>query len=323
MPDRIVEIVTDGRHLAVDRGFMTVSEKGQEIARIPLDDISALIGTAHGLTYSNNLLVELARRNVVFVFCAANHTPIGFLWAVDGFHQQAARIDAQLESTLPKSKQIWKQIVQAKIEQQAAVLEAIGQNPISVSALARKVRSGDPENIEAQAARRYWSLLLGNDFRRDRDSGGINGMLNYGYMIIRSATARSIMAAGLHPSLPIHHKNANNPMRLVDDVMEPFRPYVDFAVWNLSQKGHESVTPEVKKILASLLDMEIFTEAGTTALRTGIQNTAVSLAQIYEGERDSLDLPLISPPLWQPHLEDQENAKTIQRTPTHVDDGHV
>jgi CRISPR-associated protein Cas1 len=323
MPDRIVEIATDGRHLAVDRGFMTVSEKGEEITRIPLDDIAALIGTAHGLTYSNNLLVEFARRNVLFVFCSANHNPVGFLWAVDGFHQQAARIDAQLESTLPKSKQLWKQIVQAKVEQQAAVLEAIGQNSAPVLALAKKVRSGDPDNIEAQAARRYWGLLFGEDFRRDRDAGGINGMLNYGYMIIRSAVARSIMAAGLHPSLPIHHKNANNPMRLVDDVMEPFRPYADFVVWHLSQKGHDSVAPEIKRVLASLLDMEIATETGMTALRAGIQNTAISLAQVYEGEKDALDLPLVSPPLWQPHLEVPADDETLQRTQTHVDDGHV
>lgn len=167
MSERIIEVATDGRHLAVDRGFMVVSEKGQEITRIPLDAMAALIGNAHGLTYSNNLLVEFAKRNILFVLCSSNHNPIGYLWAVDGYHQ-AARIDARLESTLPKSKQLWKQIVEAKIEQQAGVLRAIGKNDGAVQGLIRKVRSGDPENIEAQAARRYWTILFGDDFRRDR-----------------------------------------------------------------------------------------------------------------------------------------------------------
>lgn len=323
MSERIVEITTDGRHLAVERGFMTVSEKGQELMRIPLDAMAALIGNAHGLTYSNNLLVEFAKRNVLFVLCSANHNPIGYLWAVDGYHQQAARIDAQLESTLPKSKQLWKQIVEAKIEQQAAVLRAVGKNDATVQGLIRKVRSGDPDNIEAQAARRYWLLLFGDDFRRDRDSGGVNGMLNYAYMIIRSTVARSIMAAGLHPSIPIHHKNANNPMRLVDDMMEPFRAYADFRVWNLVGQGYDSVTPETKPMLAEILETEVSMMAGMTSLRTSIQDTMVSLAQIYEGTRDSLLLPTVSLPLWQSPTNPINKDETLQRTSAHVDDGHV
>lgn len=323
MPDRIVEITTDGRHLAVDRGFMVVKEAGNEITRIPLDDLSALIGNAHGLTYTNNLLVEFAKRNILFVLCSANHNPIGFLWAVDGFHQQSSRMDAQIESTTPKSKQLWKQIIQAKISQQAAVLSALGINDTPVSALIRKVKSGDPDNIEAQAAKRYWPLLFGNDFRRDRDAHGINAMLNYAYMIIRSTVARSIMAAGLHPSIPIHHKNANNPMRLVDDMMEPFRPYADIMVKNLAHQGLDDVTPETKRMLASILETEVSTASGMTSLRTSIQNSAISLAQIYERKKDLLDLPIPSPPLLEWPINGVNQNETIQRTPTHVDDGDV
>lgn len=299
MPERIVEITTDGRHLAVDRGFMTVSEKGQEITRIALDDIASVIGNAHGLTYSNNLLVELARRNVLFVFCGANHNPVGFLWALEGHHQQAARMDAQIDATAPKSKQLWKQIIQTKIEQQACALRATGNPDAPVQALIAKVRSGDPDNVEAQAARRYWPLLFGPDFRRDRDAYGPNSLLNYAYMIIRSTVARAIMGAGLHPGIAIHHKNANNPMRLADDLMEPFRPYADFVVWNLVRQGLGSVTPETKRILASLPEMEIAAATGMCAMRSGIQNAAISLALVYEGDKDRLDLPLPQPPLWQ------------------------
>ncbi len=323
MPERIVEITTDGRHLAVDRGFMTVSEKGQEITRIALDDIASLISNAHGLTYSNNLLVELAKRNALFIFCGPNHNPIGFLWALEGFHQQASRMDAQIETTAPKSKKLWKQIIQAKIEQQACTLRATGNPDAPVQALMAKVRSGDPENIEAQAARRYWPLLFGTDFRRDRDAHGVNSLLNYAYMIIRSTVARSIMAAGLHPGISVHHKNANNPMRLADDLMEPFRPYADFVVWNLLRNGWDTVTPETKRILASLPEMEISTATGMTALRTGIQNAATSLALVYEGSRDRLDLPLPQPPLWQSPSGIATENEILQRTQTHVDDGNV
>lgn len=321
--ERIIEIATDGRYLAVDRGFMTVSEKGAEIARIPLDDIAAVIGNAHGLTWSNNLLVQLAQRNAALVICGANHNPAAFLWAVEGFHQQAARMDAQLEATGPKGKGLWKQLVQAKIAQQANMLEAIGQPTAPLQALIPKVRSGDPDNIEAQAARRYWSLLFGSDFRRDRDAAGANSLLNYGYMIIRSSVARAILAAGLHPGIPVHHKNANNPMRLADDLMEPFRPFADFAVFHLLRNGMDTVTPETKRILASLPETEIAVESGMTALRTGIQNAAISLAMVYEGSKDKLDLPLPRPPLWQapPFARLQDDA--IQRTQTHVDDGDV
>lgn len=323
MPERIIEITTDGRHLAVDRGFMTVSEKGEEITRIALDDIASLISNAHGLTYSNNLLVELAKRNALFIFCGPNHNPVGFLWALEGFHQQASRMDAQIESTAPKSKQLWKQVIQAKIEQQACALRATGNPDAPVQALIAKVRSGDPENIEAQAARRYWPLLFGTDFRRDRDAHGINSLLNYAYMITRSTVARSIMAAGMHPGIPIHHKNANNPMRLADDLMEPFRPYADFAVWNLLRNGWDTVIPETKRILASLPEMEISTATGMTALRTGIQNAAISLALVYEGSRDRLDLPLPQPPLWQSPTGMMTTNETLQRTQAHVDDGNV
>lgn len=298
LTERIIEIASDDRHLAVHRGFLAVSSGGTEISRLPLDDIAGIITCAHGLTYSNNLLIELARRNAQFILCAPNFTPIAFLWAVEGYHQQAARMDAQMEATKPKSKQLWKQLVKAKIAQQAAVLAAVGQPTPPLAAMIDKVKSGDPDNIEAQAARRYWTLLFGPDFKRDRAIPGINAMLNYGYIIIRSAVARSLLGAGLHPTIGVHHKNANNSMRLVDDVMEPFRPYVDLAVWHLSKRDDLTITPEVKRALAGLLEMEVATEGGMTALRTAIQNAAISLALVYEGGRSELDLPLVSPPLW-------------------------
>lgn len=277
---------------------MSVSEKGEEVTKVPLDDIGAVIARAHGLTYSNNLLVQLAQRNVPFVVCGANFTPVAYLWSLDGNYKQSARMDAQISATLPKSKQLWKQIVQSKISQQAVVLEATGANPTPVRSLEKAVRSGDPDNIEAQAARRYWPLLFGKDFRRDRQAGGINGMLNYGYTVLRSCVARAIMGAGLHPSIGIHHLNSNNPMRLVDDLMEPFRPFVDWTVWNLVQKQQIEVSTEVKRKLASILDMQIAAEAEMTSLSNSVQDSATSLAFVYLGKADLLLFPQPALPLW-------------------------
>lgn len=296
---RIVEIAKEGRHLAVSRGFMSVSADGEEIARIPLDSIAAVIANAYGLTYSNNLLVKLAEHNAILVICGPNHAPAASLWATEGHHMQSARIEGQVRQTLPKSKQLWKQLVQAKIGQQAAVLKAVGQPHAPVAALVRKVRSGDPENIEAQAARRYWKTLFGKDFRRDQSGDGQNALLNYGYTILRATVARAVMAAGLHPSIGLHHANQFNTMRLVDDLIEPFRPFVDFAVFNLLKKNMDNVNPETKRILAGLPEMEVLKLSGATAMRTAINDMASSLGLIYEGRDSGLDLPNPQPPLWQ------------------------
>jgi CRISPR-associated protein Cas1 len=188
-------------------------------------------------------------------------------------------------------RRLWQVIVRAKIAQQAAVLERVGQPHGSFDMLARKVRSGDPENIEAQAARRYWPLLMGEDFRRDRDSGGRNAMLNYGYTVLRAGTARAVVAAGLHPSIGLHHSNRGNPMSLVDDLMEPFRPLVDFLVVRLLKDGEAEVTPSVKKSLALVLSLDVATARGTTPLSTCLERLAFSVAEAFESGKPVLDLP--------------------------------
>lgn len=227
MIGRIVEIAGDSRYLSLDRGFLVVSHRSDEVGRTPIDDIAGLIGNAHGLSYSNNLLVALAERGIPFVLCGAHHRPVGMLWPVDGHHRQAARMDAQLRASLPLKKRLWKQIVQAKIGMQAAALGLYGGPEPPLRRMAAKVRAGDPSNVEGQAARTYWPLMMGASFRRNPDSEDINALLNYGYTVLRSTVARHLMAAGLHPGVPLHHANEGNPMRLVDDVMEPFRPLVD------------------------------------------------------------------------------------------------
>ncbi|MEW8507511.1 MAG: type II CRISPR-associated endonuclease Cas1 [Candidatus Thiodiazotropha sp.] len=295
MPGRIIEIGEKCRYLSLKRGFMVISHRGEELARVPLDDLAAVIATGHGTTHSSNLLVALAERGVPFVLCADNHLPVGMLLSVDGHYHQAKRIDAQIASHLPQRKRLWQSLVKAKLTMQAAALRSLGQPHAPLTALLDKVRSGDPDNIEAQGARRYWSLLFGSEFRRDRSGDDHNKQLNYGYTILRSAVARCVIAAGLHPSLGLHHHNNYNSMRLVDDLIEPFRPLVDLRVYALVQVKQFSLDSDSKRQLARLLFHDLETKAGTTPVISCLQRLAVSLAQYYLGECRTLDLPLQKP----------------------------
>jgi CRISPR-associated protein Cas1 len=291
MIGRIVEIAGDERYLSLDRGFLVISHKGAEVGRTPIDDVAALISNAHGLVYSNNLLVALAERGAPFVLCGANHRPAGLLWPVENHHRQAARMDAQLRASLPLRKRLWKQVVQAKIGMQAAAVTFCGGPEPPLRRMASKVRSGDPSNIEGQAARLYWGLLLGKSFRRDREAPGANAMLNYGYTVLRAIVARQVMGAGLHPGIPLHHANEGNAMRLVDDLMEPFRPLVDVCVRRLTEAGRSEMDAGVRRELAILGTRSLHTAHGISPVSVVVQRLAVSLAQVYESPSASLELP--------------------------------
>lgn len=306
MLGRIVEIAEDQRHLSVRHGHLLVHEStGQqrELGRIPLDDIAALITQAHGITYSNSVLVALAQRNAPFVLCGANHHPVGMLLPLDGNGLQAKRIEAQIAAKQPMHKQLWASIVKAKIAAQAATLEAVAAPALPLRAMLPKVKSGDSGQMEAQAARYYWGQLFGSAFRRDRNASGINSLLNYGYTVARSATARAVVAAGLHPSIGLHHSNDGNPMRLVDDLIEPFRPLVDYQCWHiwksLLAQGQtlDELHAEHKRQMVYLLMHDLSTSSGTTPIMVCMQRLATSLAQVYTGERQHLDLPNTSLPL--------------------------
>jgi len=297
MIGRVVEIAEDGRHLAKSRGFLTVSAGGEELGRVALDDVAAVVATAHGITYSNNLLVALAERCAPVVLCGANHRPAAFLWSADSHYEQAGRMADQTAAAKPLKKRLWAQIVSSKIESQGATLKAVGARDGGFHLLARKVRSGDPENVEAQAARRYWPLLFGKDFRRDRSADGINAMLNYIYTVLRAGTARAVMAAGLHPSLGLAHRQRGNAFGLADDLMEPFRPVADLLVHDLVQEGAEGVNKDTKAELARVMVTDMSTAEGVSPVGVCLQRLAVSLARCYAGEARTLELPRRTLPL--------------------------
>ena len=291
MIGRVVDISEDNRHLSRERGFLVVSEQGSEIGRVPLDGLAAVIGNGHGLTYSANLAVVLAERSIPLVICGPHHRPSAFLWPVDGHHNQAGRMAAQAAAAKPLKKRLWQEIVRAKIEQQAATLDAAGGGAAGLALLARKVKSGDPENVEAQAARRYWPRLMGADFRRRTDGGGVNSLLNYTYAVLRAGAARAVMAAGLHPSLGLAHSNPSNPCCLVEDCIEPFRPVADLLGVELVRQGINDVSSEIKPQLARILTLDMSTDSGATPVITCLERMAFSLSQCFEGSRKALDLP--------------------------------
>jgi len=293
MLGRIVEIAEEGRHLSVYRGFMLVSDKEQgEIARIALDDIAVILAHAHQLSYSNTLLLECCARGIGFVFTGANHQPAGFLWPTEQHYEQSGIMRDQCDAPLPLRKQLWKTLIQAKIRLQAEQLQHIGQPDGALQALAREVKSGDPANLEAQAARRYWPMMMGEGFTRNRTTpDAVNAMLNYGYAILRATVARAIMSAGLHPSLGIHHCNRQNSMPLADDLIEPFRPLVDHMVHELAKEEIKELGREQKQILAGITLVDCTVAGETSPLGVAILRAATSLANSYRERRNLLVLP--------------------------------
>lgn len=280
--EQIVDIATDGRRLSALRGFMLVSDANGEVGRVALDDIAAVVVHAHGVTWSTNLACALAERGAPIVFCAANHAPMAVCLPLEGHHAQNAKLRAQWSATRPLSKQLWTRLVVAKIRWQAAVLEADGANASAFDLLARRVRSGDPDNVEAQAARRYWPALMGADFRRERDAPGVNGLLNYGYTVMRALCARSVVAAGLHPSIGVHHANRGDAFALADDLIEPYRALVDALTVRLVRHGCAEVTRVAKRAYARLTALDLPGPVGVTPVSLMVTRNAQSLARAFE-----------------------------------------
>ncbi len=210
---------------------------------------------------------------------------------------QNARMRAQWDAPQPLIKQAWKQIVIAKIRMQAAALTAIGQPPAPLEHIARGVASGDGNNAEAQAARLYWPMMMGRAFRRDTELPDVNALLNYGYTVLRAATARAVVAAGLHPTIGLFHSNRSNAFALADDLMEPFRPLVDLTARTIAESSGPDVTSDAKRRMAELIALDLPLTGDTSPVTVALSRLAVSLAQSYELRQLALALPEPPSPL--------------------------
>ena len=289
---RIIDVAEDGRYLHADRDWLVIEQKRAEIGRIPLTDIQSVLVHAGHATYSHGLLLRLSAHDIPLVICDHRHEPVAILISLSGHHVHAGRARAQSESSLPLRKRIWRDLVRGKIAEQArslAPFSATGRD--GLSKLIPKVRAGDPDNVEARAARYYWPRLFGNDFRRERTLPGINAHLNYGYTILRSALARAVTAAGLVPSLGVGHINARNNFCLVDDLLEPFRPLVDRLVREKREAWEGEITPDARRELAGMMTRTIMTDDGETDLYRAMTMVVNSLVDLFEGDTKKLYLP--------------------------------
>jgi CRISPR-associated protein Cas1 len=324
MRERIVEIAENGRFLSCRDGFLLVSEKGAEVGRIPLDDVLGVIASAPGVTFSRALVDALASRGTSFVLCGQNFSPTAWLVPMIGHHAQGERLRAQAAAPVPVRKRAWQELVRAKLRWQGAALAAVGAPTAPLLSLVGKVKSGDSGNTEAQGARRYWKLLFGDDFQRDVDATGINSFLNYGYAVLRSAAARAVTGAGLHPGLGVFHSSHKNPMPLADDLMEPFRPMIDATVKIGFSNAGEDLTPDLKRRLVRTLFLDIDTDRGITPLATCMQRLASSLAELCLGTRMELDIPPAPDgAVLRQRLQPEPSHDDSDRIPAYVDDGDV
>ena len=290
MVGQIVELSRPGLAMNKSRGFLTVSSAGSEVGRVGFENIEAVLTSNPGLMWSNDALAELAARQVPVMLLGQTFRPTAIVLPLGDHHAQAYRFRAQAAASLPIQKQAWASLVRHKIAAQAAVLERIGSHSERLNRLLSSVKSGDPNNREAQAAQTYWPLLLGRDFCRDRQADGANALLNYGYTVLRAATARAIVSAGLHPSLSLHHRSGGDALALADDLMEPFRPTIDLAVFRLLKIGKTEVA-EAREDLVCCLTSDFPTKNGLTPLTQVISRLAQSLAQSFIDKKLRLEFP--------------------------------
>ena len=292
---KTIEFSTPGTRLSVAHRQLVVERPDLPKATLPIEDLGVVIVDDTRATYTQSVFLSLLEAGATVLVTGRDHLPAGMMLPLDAHHVQTERHRAQVETSAPVRKRAWQTIVRAKIVQQAAVLSHFTGNHGGLAPMARRVRSGDPDNLEAQAAQRYWPRLFGKTFRRDREAEGVNALLNYGYAVVRAAVARSVVAAGLIPSLGVHHRHRNNPFCLADDLLEPYRPYVDWRVRQMAGDDTESAPDlserETRAELLSLLNETVHVGGRREPLMLAFHTSAASLCRTLTGGDRTLALP--------------------------------
>jgi len=319
MIKRIVEISSARTHLSIRYGQLVIREtcpeqgrgNGNELSRIPCEDIGVLLVDHQGTSYTHCVFTELLAKGAAVVLCGGDHHPAGMLLPIESNNLQTERYRVQIEAKEPIKKRLWRQVVRAKIRHQAKIVGPGSDAYKPLMALRHRVRSGDPENIEAQASKKYWAAYLQDitdsstalgmtrtalgvtTFHRDIDGAPPNNMLNYGYMVMRAAVARALCSAGLLPSLGIHHRNRYNAFCLADDMVEPFRGFVEAKVKEICQAegAPDELDQQVKAKLLEVLYEEVGIGGYKGPLMVGLHRTMGSLQRCFAGEQKELDLP--------------------------------
>lgn len=290
---KTVEIATAGTRLSIAHRQLVIERPEQERRMLPCEDIGVLVVDHPQVSYTHSVFTVLLEQGAAVVLCGANHLPAGLLLPFDAHTTQTERHRAQADAGEGVKNRAWQLIIAAKLRQQAAVLSHFTGGDAGLSEIARRVRSGDPDNLEAMAAQRYWPRLLGMDFRRFRDGPPPNNLLNYGYAIVRAAMARSVAAAGLIPTLGVHHRNRSNPFCLADDLMEPYRPYVD---WRVKQVAADTAIPKdldrpARTAMLTLFNETVIVGGRRSPMLLAIQASAASLCRMLTENGKDLVLP--------------------------------
>lgn len=272
---------------------ITLKDSNEMITR-PIEDIGFVVIENQQIIFTIPLLNELVHNNVSVILCDAKGMPSSMLMGLNNNATQAESLKYQLNVSEPMRKQAWKQIVEQKIRNQAAVLDKLGIEHHNLKACYSSVLSGDTSNREGIAARQYWTQLFGKDFRREREGLPPNNLLNYGYAILRAATARALIGSGLLPALGLFHRNRYNAFPLADDVMEPYRPYVDEIAFGATEEGMLELDKETKVRLLNLLVTDVRIGKMTRPLSLALTTTSASLLKYYKGETKKVTLPVFS-----------------------------
>jgi CRISPR-associated protein Cas1 len=301
----ILDFSEEQSQLRTENELLVVLKENNEAVKIPFADIAIVIIAHPHVTVSQSVMEKLGEYGAMFTVCNYKYRPVSMLLPFE--HSSVVeRLHLQMEVSQPVMKQAWQQIVQRKIEMQRNVLLQFGNDDAGLTEMAKQVKSGDTDNLEAQAAKKYWAALFPNiDFHRNPDSDdSINNRLNYGYTVLRSITARAVCALGLHPALGIHHCTARNAFCLADDLMEPFRPIVDSAVKVQSkvsktlesQPFTKNLTGQVKQQLIFPLTRKWIADGEQRKLFNIIAMLAESLLHFYQKKTDNLYLPVLELP---------------------------
>jgi CRISPR-associated protein Cas1 len=291
---RTIEVSGPDTRLSLRQGQVRVEREHQPVGQFPAEDVGVLIVDAPTTQYTHATLVELVNQGAIVVLCGADHLPAAFVTPCAGNSLQVLRLAAQVNAKLPLKKRLWQQLVKAKVRNQAGNLPEDGDVRPRLLALAERARSGDPENVEAQAARLYWPAWLPDrdaPFLRRRDGEPPNQLLNYGYAVLRAAVARALAGAGLHPSIGLHHHNRYDAFCLADDLMEPLRPLVDRRVRELWKAGRTEIDKETRRDLLSILTATVATGEGTGPLMVALERMAASLVECFEARGRQLEVP--------------------------------
>lgn len=281
--------------LSLRNGQMVIIRKeiSDDNLTVPIEDIGLVMINHAMVSLTIPLLNALTEQNVAVIFCNEKGMPASMLYNLQGNTTQGETLRNQLEAGEVLKKTLWKQIIEAKIKNQAALLNKMGKEGSILKPLYTNVKSGDSDNREGIAARLYWTALFGSDFIRDRNIPGINSLLNYGYSVLRAAVTRALVSSGLFPALGIFHHHRSNAFPLSDDLMEPFRPFVDEIVFELTTQDETELSTATKSRLIRVLYVDTYFSKVTRPLSVGLSMTMASLAKCYAKEQKKLVVPLL------------------------------